>query len=111
MYLEYCFEKPVYVEQVRLIFDSDLNRDYHNMPCNYPLKQEKYKLPQTLIKEYELVVATGDGNVLKQEYEENHERLVFHEIKQNVLKIRFIPKDTWGAKEYRVFGFDFNSTP
>lgn len=111
MYLEYCFDTPVYVEQVRLIFDSDLNRDYHNMPCNYPLKQEKYKLPQTLIKEYELVVATGDGNVLKQEYEENHERLVFHEIKQNVLKIRFIPKDTWGAKEYRVFGFDFNSTP
>lgn len=106
-YLEYRFDEPVYVEQVRFVFDSDLNRDYHNMPCNYPLKQEKYKLPKTLIRDYDLVITAEDGAVYRKEYEENHERLVFHEIKQRVTGIRFVPKCTWGSEEYRVFGFDF----
>ena len=40
--LEYRFEKETAISRIRLVFDSDLNRKYHNMPCNYPLVQKKF---------------------------------------------------------------------
>ena len=50
--LEYTPEADTDVCEIRLIFDNDTNRDYHNMPCNYPLVQAKFKLPKTLLRAY-----------------------------------------------------------
>ncbi len=33
----YTFESNEHVREIRLVFDNDMNRGYHNMPCNYPL--------------------------------------------------------------------------
>ena len=39
-YLEYRSDRPFKLSGVRIVFDSDLNRDYQNMPCCIRLKEE-----------------------------------------------------------------------
>lgn len=43
------------------------------------------------------------------EFTDNRSRLVFIDIDREVIGLRLLPKSTWGAEEYRVFGFDFKS--
>lgn len=107
----YHFDRPVNIAKVRLVFDSNLNRDYHNhnMPCNYPLKQDKYKLPETLIKDYDIEITAPDGQTGRMEFKDNRSRLVVLDLNQEAVSIKLVPKSTWGAREYRVFGFDFLS--
>ena len=59
-------------------------------------------LPDTLIKEYNLEICDGNGNISVQTYE-NHLRFTTVEINTTVRSIRFIPKSTWGCKEFRMF--------
>ncbi len=61
--LIYEFENETYISEIRLVFDSDLNRKYYNMPCRYPLKEHKYCVPRTLVKTYDIVVTSADGEV------------------------------------------------
>lgn len=61
--IEYEFDSDTEISGIRLVFDSDLNRDYHNMPCSYPLVQTKFKLPETLIKEYKIEIISENGAV------------------------------------------------
>ena len=105
--IEYQFDDDVAVKEITLVFDSDLNRDYHNMPCNYPLKETKYKLPNTLIKEYRIEAIDGNNKVYNINVDDNHQRMVKHHVNWNVNKITFIPISTHGAEEFRVFRFDF----
>ena len=41
--------------------NKNLNRDYHNMPCNYPLVRTRFKLPKTLIKEYKTMTEAAEA--------------------------------------------------
>lgn len=104
--IEYTFSQPASVQEIRLVFDSDLNRDYHNMPCNYPLHDTKYLLPQTLVKEYRLEGIAADGSVAVLEVRDNHQRLVRHKVDWTVSKVRLTPLSTHGCPVYRVFGFE-----
>ncbi len=106
----YTFDKGTDISKIRLVFDSNLNRDYHNMPCNYPLVQEKFKLPDTLVKEYDIKITTADGNLYTISQKDNHQRLVWIEIDKsidNIVKLELVPVSTWGTKEFRIFGFEF----
>ena len=47
--ITYTFDGDTDISEIRLIFDSDLNRTYHNMPCCYLLSEPSFKLPKTLI--------------------------------------------------------------
>lgn len=105
-YLEYVFDKPSYVEKIRLIFDSDLNRPYHNMPCNIPLVQEKFQLPSTLIKSFKIICVDEDNKQFEMESVNNHQRLVYIPLNQTVKSVRLIPEETHGCKDFRVFGFE-----
>ena len=108
--ISYTFNEGKNISKIRLVFDSNLNRDYHNMPCNYPLVQEKYKLPQTLVKDYNIVITTSSGNVHTISKKDNHQRLVWVELDKaikNITKLELVPISTWGAEEFRVFGFEF----
>lgn len=104
--IEYRFGENTHVSEIRLVFDSDLNRKDHNMPCCYPLKETAYKMPETLIKSYEIAGIKTDGTVCTLKIEENHQRFVRLNVDWNVSKIRFIPKSTYGCKEFRVFSFE-----
>ncbi len=104
--IEYEFDKNTKISEIRLVFDSNLNRDYHNMPCNYPLKQTKFKLPNTLIKEYRAEGINESGETCSITVNNNHQRFVVHKVDWNVKKVRFIPIATNGCDEFRVFDFE-----
>lgn len=105
-FIEYSFDGFVDVEKVRLIFDSNLRRKYHNMPSNYPLVEKLYKLPDSLIKEYRVEGETENGWETLFEDASNHQRLAYANIGKKVKKLRIIPLSTWGADEYRIFSVD-----
>ena len=105
-FIEYCFDTDTRVKGIRLIFDSDLNRKYHNMPCNYPLVQDKFRLPRTLIKEYKLQGISENGKIQEIHITDNHQRFVRHTVDWCVKSIRFIPLKTFGAEQFRLFGFE-----
>lgn len=104
--IEYTFDTDTNINGIRLVFDSDLNRNYHNMPCNYPLVQTKFKLPETLIKEYKIIGITADGKVQELHVTDNHQRFVRHTVDWCVKTVRFVPIDTCGCEQYRLFGFE-----
>ncbi|MBP3381527.1 MAG: FAD-dependent oxidoreductase [Clostridia bacterium] len=102
----YTFETDTQVHQIRLIFDSDFNRNYHNMPCNYPLAQTKFKLPKTLIREYKIEGISENGDVHEIYVNDNHQRFVKHSVDWRVKTIRFVPIATFGAEKFRLFSFE-----
>ncbi len=105
-FIEYRFDKDIKISGIRLIFDSDLNRNYHNMPCNYPLVQTKFKLPETLIKEYKIQGISENGEMKEIHITDNHQRFVKHSVDWCVKSIRFVPISTYGTKEFRLFDFE-----
>lgn len=104
--IEYEFDSDTEISGIRLVFDSDLNRDYHNMPCSYPLVQTKFKLPETLIKEYKIEIISENGAVESLYIDDNHQRFVKHKTNRKANKIRFIPIASWGCSELRLFDFE-----
>lgn len=104
--ITYTFEKDTPVRMIRLIFDSNLNRKYKNMPCSYPLHETKYKLPTTLIKSYRIEGVDSSGHVFTVEVTDNHHRFVRHKVDWLVRTVRFIPMDTHGCETFRVFDFE-----
>lgn len=105
---EYMMDEPTAIKKVRLVFDSDLNRKYHNMPCCYPLVETSFKLPQTLITEYKIWALDGEGNVIDcLHVKENHQRFAVHSVDWTAQKLVFEPIATNGCDEFRLFGFEF----
>ncbi len=104
--IEYTFSRPTEVKKIRLVFDSNLNKDYHNMPCNFPLNEKKFILPHTLIKEYRIVGYDENGEVGAMAVTDNHHRFVVHDVAWRVTKIKFIPISTHSDKQFRIFDFE-----
>lgn len=104
--IEYEFDEDTTISQIRLVFDSDLNRNYHNMPCNYPLVEHLYKVPKTLVKEYRIEGVRSNGETVVLHINNNHQRFVKHLVVWKVKKIKLIPLKTHGSEKYRVFGFE-----
>ena len=104
--VKYTFEEDTEISEIRLVFDNDMNRSYHNMPCNYPLVQTKFKLPSTLIKEYKIEGKNSKGVKLELSVSDNHQRLVRHRVNWKVKEITFVPISTHGCNDFRVFDFE-----
>lgn len=107
-FIAYEFDRDTAIKEIRLIFDSDLNRDYQNMPCNYPLKQEKFNLPETLIKAYRVEGISEDGTMQTLDIGDNHQRFVTHKVDWNVKSVRLVPMQTHGCDSFRVFAFELS---
>ncbi len=105
-FIEYKLEKDMKISGIRLVFDSDLNRKYHNMPCNYPIVQDKFKLPKTLIREYKIQGISENGEIKEIYIADNRRRFIVHSVDWCVKAIRFVPLSTYGAEEYRLFCFE-----
>lgn len=106
--ITYTFDKDTKISEIRLVFDSNLNRKYQNMPCNYPLVQSKYKLPETLIKEYRITGISECGEVKTLTAGNNHQRFVKHAVDWCVKEISFTPISTHGCDTFNIFGFEIN---
>ena len=104
--VEYEFSSPTDIHKIRLVFDSNLNRDYHNMPCNIKLHEDKFSLPSTLIKEYRIEGYGENGEMKTISVNDNHHRFVLHDVNWRINKIKFIPISTHGDEKFRLFNFE-----
>jgi hypothetical protein len=102
----YTFEGDEDVREIRLVFDNDMNRKYHNMPCNYPLVETRFKLPATLIREYRIEGVAEDGTTSTLHITDNHLRFVRHRVDWRVKTLRFVPLATHGSEGFRLFDFE-----
>ena len=111
--IRYKFSDPTYIGCVRIIFDSDLDREtvsggieeVKDCPtiCNRPLDMTSYTFPATMTKSFELIV---DGSVIYST-ETNNQRFVKIPLNCNVKVLELKPIDTYGEKESHIFSFDF----
>ena len=104
--VEYKFENDTQISEIRFVFDSDLNRKYENMPYNYPLVQPRFKIPNTLIKEYIVEGIDSNNNTYTITVKNNHQRFVKHTVNWNVKSIKLTPISTYGCEDFRLFGFE-----
>ena len=104
--ITYTFAADTPVSEIRLVFDSNLDRPYDNMPCSYPLVQTKYKVPHTLIDAYRIEGESESGEKFCLEVDENHQRFVKHSVNWRVKTVRFVPLTTHGCEAFRLFAFD-----
>ena len=108
--ITYTFDEPTYVEGVRLVFDSDLNREHvdgnpdavYTSPALFVLKSynnTSFGFPRTMIKHYRIEVQADGGEwVTAVEVTDNHQRLVRHALGVTATAVRFIPLSTYHSE-------------
>jgi len=106
-WVQYAFDSPKKINELRLIFDSDLNRRPLNMPCNYPLNAEPVCVPETMIKAFRIEALNRDGswNVIA-EKSNNYQRLFCVKVDVDTTAVRFVPIETWGDENANLFAWD-----
>lgn len=114
-YATYRFSKSQFVDRIRLVFDSDLNRETlpewehklnRPMRHNILLGREPSHLPITLIRDFEVEIAFADGNTEMRRIDNNHQRLIVLPVGAEVHAVTFRPHATWGSKEFHLFAFE-----
>jgi len=122
----YEFGKPEKLREVRLVFDSDLNRAIRTkrdpnvisdtdpaavtvkeMKCYFPLDQEKLNVPKCMVKSFGIEITDEDGNrqtIFRET--NNYQRLVRVPVDVTASKIRVVVEETWGAETAGIFAFD-----
>jgi hypothetical protein len=106
-WIEYSFDNAEKIKELRFVFDSDLNRNIHNMPCNYPLNDNSWHVPETMLKQFKIEAKDENYNwLLVNEVTNNYQRLVRIPVNITTKAIRFIPLKTWGADKVHVFSWD-----
>jgi len=110
------FEEPVPVKQIRLVFDSDLQRvtcggnpvlRFYPTICNRSLDMPPFNFPKTMIKDFLIEYKDLDGHwkPLK-EVNGNYQRLVRINTDVLALGVKMTVKATWGNDKILVFSFD-----
>lgn len=102
----YEFDDFEHISQVRLVFDSNLNRPKHNMPCNYPLYQPNFRTPKTLVRAYDIIAETPEGEKVIASNDNNYQRVQKHDVDVYAKKIKLVLKDAYSDDGYRVFSMD-----
>jgi hypothetical protein len=113
-YAEYRFDKPVRVRRVRLVFDSDLNRETQRqgaiyrrpMYAIYYLNTLATHVPKTMIRDFRLTLNLAGGGRKTVDISGNYRRLVYLDLDEELNALRFEPTATWGNGEARLFAFD-----
>ena len=117
----YAFPSPEKLSNIRLQFDTDLDRNtlpgipverQRSMRANRTQESPSVYLPKTLVKSYQLTAVTQSGELITiAETDLNILGCVNHSVPEDLYEsISFIPLETWGDndKEVSVFSFDFS---
>ena len=106
-YATYTFKRPESITQLRFVFDSSLNREIKNMPCNYPLKETRWHTPESLVRDFRVEISEDGENFAEfLTITGNYQRLVKLPVRACAKAIRFVPLSTWGAEKIHVFAWD-----
>lgn len=125
--ITYTFDNAERVNGVRLVFDSDLDREYTegnpdglntSAVLFFPKSHNntRFGFPKCLIKHYKIETMDENG-VWNTELEvfDNHQRFVKHRIEKTVKAVRFIPLSTYysetknedyGSSTAHLFNFE-----
>ena len=103
----FSFDKFEDISEMRIIFDSNLNRPRYNMPCMFKLHEEHYKVPKTLVKSYRVTAHTEDGDKVIYETARNRQRMNKIPAGIRADSITITPLETWGNEEVNIFSVDF----
>ena len=109
----YLLAEPTFVERLRIVFDSDLDRDtltggipeIRDCPtvCNRPMHMPGYTFPATMTRGF-VVLADGEEIFHTQE---NYRRLVRIPVERQVHSLTLRPLTTWGSETAHIFSLDF----
>ena len=105
-WVAYDFGAPTPVRQVRLVFDSDLNRKGQNLPCRYTLEDIPRAVPASMVKAFRIEAQVDGAWTTVARQAQNYQRLVKIPLDVVATAIRVIPESTWGALEAHLFAFD-----
>jgi hypothetical protein len=109
-WVQYTFERLQPLKQVRLVFDSDLNRKESAMPANYPLDMPPVGTPANLIRAFRIEILGEDGSWQAAAHvTDNHQRLLRIPLDVSARAVRFIPDATWGAEKAHLFAFEVSA--
>lgn len=125
--ITYTFDAPQQIGGVRLVFDSDLDREYTDgnpdalhtsstlfFPKSYD--NTSFGFPKCLVKRYVIQTMDDSGNWTTQiEVEDNHQRFVTHALNVTAKAVRLIPLSTYhserktqdyGSSTAHIFNFE-----
>lgn len=112
----YTFPAPEPISRVRVVLDSDLNRETlpecerrreRNMLHNRPLGWPDAYVPTTLLRAFRIEGVRPDGtNETLYESQDNHRRLISVPVDGVYAAVRLVPLATWGDPLARIFSFD-----
>lgn len=106
-WVQYSFNQPEHIQELRFVFDSHLNRKIHNMPCNYPLHNSDFHVPDSMIKDFKIEIKDYNGQWKEAcKIKNNYQRLVRVKVDLQTTAIRFVPLSTWGLDKVHVFSWD-----
>jgi hypothetical protein len=104
--IEFRWSGPTQVAGARFVFDSNLQL-HKRMPCSYPHRTSASAVPKSLVKAYRLEAQepNGDWKVVFRE-RGNYQRLAYAPLEVRTTALRFVPEETWGDPEARLFAFE-----
>ena len=125
--ITYTFDSPKHVNGVRLVFDSDLDREYTDgnpdalhtsstlfFPKSY--NHTSFGFPKCLIKHYKIEIMDESGNWSTiVEIFNNHRRFITHKLNVFAKAVRLIPistyhserkTDDYGSSTAHIFNFE-----
>lgn len=114
----YTLKEPAYVEEIHLVFDSDLTRENHvgdrcerehSTRCTILKDSPQQTLPKTLCKGFSVEIVQEDGTCVSLVTEErNLLRCRVLPVKQTVRAIILTITENWGGLDKTpIYSFDF----
>jgi hypothetical protein len=124
--ITYTFDKPTFVNGVRIVFDSDLDREYTegnpdglhtSAVLFFPKKYNDttFGFPRCLVKSYIVQILDENGWSTAINVTDNHQRFIKHQLNKTVSAVRLIPLSTYhsetktedyGSSTAHIFNFE-----
>ena len=104
--VQYSWQEPVELSEVRLVFDSDLNRREKNITALRFLDTPDLQIPETLVRKFRLEAQLPDGSWQTIGEYENHQRLRRIPVSGRVRSIKCTILATGSGRAERIFAFD-----
>lgn len=107
-YAEYRFDDVKKINAIRLVLDSDLSRPEKNIVALRTLHHPEFKMPATLVKDFEISYQTADGQwCVLEKIENNYRRLLkWDGLNMDAKAVRLTVNGTYGDKIVKIFSWD-----
>ena len=105
-FVQYSWLDPVDLQEVRLVFDSDLNHREKNITALRFLDTPNLQIPSTLVRKFRLEMQTPDGTWKEIGVYDNYQRLRRIPVSGKALAVKFTILATGSGNAERIFAFD-----